>query len=212
MNLTTIPQFLRLTDRSCLVLGDNQEAITKGGVLLEAGADLQVIASNRQLWPPELATKITWISGPFHPEQLDGVWLVVSAIEDKKIGAALFAACQKRQIFLNVVDQPDYCSFIWPAVVKKTPFTIAISTAGRGPALAGWLRRKLEAELPENLEELANWFSKWRKKAAPHFQTLAQRGKFWRTLFDDGLLETYLSGDIKKADSTINDALNKKKY
>jgi uroporphyrin-III C-methyltransferase / precorrin-2 dehydrogenase / sirohydrochlorin ferrochelatase len=189
------------------MLGENQEALTKGEVLLNAGAELYVISEEKHLWPQELAEQINWLPAPFKPEHLKNIWLVISALEDKKINSAIFAACEKQQIFLNVVDQPEYCSFIWPAVVKKPPFIIAISTGGQGPALAGWLRRKLEKELPENLNELTNWFAKWRKISTNHIPTLTERGKFWRNLFDGGLLEIYLSGNIKKADDIINKAL-----
>ncbi|MBF0357075.1 MAG: bifunctional precorrin-2 dehydrogenase/sirohydrochlorin ferrochelatase [Magnetococcales bacterium] len=211
MNITVIPQFLQLLDRPCLMLGDNHEAVNKGEALIKAGAKLMVIADNHQLWPEELSKKITWIPGPFSPEQLDGIWLVVSAIEDRSINSELFNACQKRQIFLNVVDKPEYCSFIWPAVVKKPPFTIAISTGGRGPVLAGWLRRKLENELPDNLEEMADWFVEWRKKITPIIPNLQERGKFWRTMFSSGLLDIFLSGDSQKADKIINRALKQQK-
>ncbi|MBF0454537.1 MAG: hypothetical protein HQL72_06925 [Magnetococcales bacterium] len=211
MALTVIPQFLQLTNRPCLMLGDNQEAITKGRVLMEAGAELRVMAADPKRWPSDLAQQITWISGPLQPQQLDDVWLVVSTLEEKSINQQLFSLCQARHIFLNTVDQPQFCSFIWPAVVKKPPFIIAISTAGRGPALAGWLRRKLERELPDNLGELANWFAHWRKKTAPSFSTLQQRGKFWRDLFDAGLLDIYLSGRVNRAEKRIKKALKKKK-
>jgi siroheme synthase-like protein len=211
MNLTTVPQFLRLTNRPCLILGESHEALFKGRFLLEAGGDIRVVSKHKQQWPEDLASQVTFLSPPFNPDQLQEVWLVVSALEEEKTNQALFEACEQRQIFLNVVDQPKYCSFIWPALVKREPFMIAISSGGRGPALSGWLRRKLEQELPQNLGEMAEWFSTWRKKCSKHLPTLQERGKFWRTLFDNGLLDSYLSGDIKKADLTITEALNRKK-
>ncbi|MBF0379521.1 MAG: hypothetical protein HQL69_00790 [Magnetococcales bacterium] len=207
MNISVIPQFLQLTKRPCLMLGENHEAITKGEILLDAGAELYVISEKKDLWPKQIADRCNWLPAPFKPEYLENIWLVISALEDRSINSGIYAACEKRKIFLNVVDQPEFCSFIWPAVVKKPPFTIAISTGGQGPALAGWLRRKLEKELPENLYELTNWFAKWRKLSCSHIPTLQERGKFWRNLFDGGLLEIYLSGNIKKADDIIKGAL-----
>lgn len=211
MSLTVIPQFLRLSQRPCLLLGDNDEAITKGQMLLEAGADLRVIAQHPENWPAKLTPLITWIPEPFSPKHLTGVWLVVSALGDVDSNQKLFAECQKRQIFLNVVDQPDYCSFIWPAVVKRPPFLVAISTGGQGPALAGWLKRKLENELPDNLGELAPWFADWRKITANSFSSLQERGNFWRRLFNSGLLEIYLAGDKKQADRVIKQELEEQK-
>ncbi|MBF0195431.1 MAG: hypothetical protein HQL71_12790 [Magnetococcales bacterium] len=208
MSIPVIPQFINLTKRHCLLLGENQEAITKGEILIKAGANLYVISKHKQLWPKELAEQVNWLPYPFKADYLKNIWLVISALEDRTFNAKIFADCEKRQIFLNVVDQPEYCSFIWPAVVNKPPFIIAISTGGKGPALAGWLRRKLEKELPDNFYELTNWFAKWRKISTKQIPKLQERGKFWRNLLDGGLLEIYLSGNIKKADDIINCALH----
>ncbi len=211
MQIATIPQFLRLSGRPCLMLGDNMEAMAKGRALINAGAQLRVIAKNPKAWPVDLMDTVTWLAEPFHPNQLDGVWLVVSALDDEKINAQLFAACQERKIFLNVVDQPQYCSFIWPAIIKRPPFTVAVSSGGQGPALSGWLRRRLAAQLPDDMEGLVEWFAGWRKETALALPTLAERGKFWRTLLDGGVADTFLSGDVTAADDAVKKALEEKK-
>ncbi|MBF0447029.1 MAG: bifunctional precorrin-2 dehydrogenase/sirohydrochlorin ferrochelatase [Magnetococcales bacterium] len=211
MTQPIIPQFLRLTNRPCLLIGENTEAIAKGRALLEAEADLYVVTDRPENWPSDLQDQITWLSPPFQPHHLDGVWLVVCALDNRPLNIELFAACQTRRIFLNVVDQTEFCSFIWPAVVKKPPFTLAITTGGRGPALAGWLRRKLETELPDNMEALADWYSDWRKKSRPFLPSFDERSRFWRAMIQKKVVETYLSGNINEADSLIKKALLEKK-
>lgn len=210
MSLTVTPQFLLLTDLPCLLFGDNEEAIKKGEILLLAGADLRVWASDKRRWPERLVARIRWLSGPADPNLVEGMWLVVSAEESRVFNESLSAVCRQRQIFLNVVDQPEYCTFIWPAVIHKPPFQLAISTGGTGPVLSGWLRRKLERELPDNLGALAQWFALWRKRCAPEFSTLQERGNFWRTLLNEGLAERFLEGDAESAERMIKQALREK--
>ncbi|MBF0445719.1 MAG: hypothetical protein HQL68_09015, partial [Magnetococcales bacterium] len=98
MNLSVIPQFINLTKRPCLMLGENQEAITKGEILLNAGAELSVISNKKHLWPQELADQINWLPALFKAEYLESIWLVICVLEVKKINSAFFAAFVERQI------------------------------------------------------------------------------------------------------------------
>ncbi len=206
----TFPAFLLLSDRSCLMLGGGSEAATKGAILLRAGARLTVVA--REL-VPELEERahrgeFTWLRESFRPEHLDGVWLVLSTLPEAE-NARIYQETERRRILLNVVDQPRYCSFHWPARVERPPVIVAFSTAGSSPALAAYLRRRLEAWLHPDIGALARWLSVWRQRVAPRLSGLSARGRFWRRLLDRGLAERYLAGELTTAESMIREAIGR---
>ncbi|MBF0190567.1 MAG: bifunctional precorrin-2 dehydrogenase/sirohydrochlorin ferrochelatase [Magnetococcales bacterium] len=203
---TLLPLFLRVRDRPCLLVGAGSEASRKGLALLAAGARLTILADSLE---GELAAAVAaglafWSRGPFVPAHLDGMWLAVSASDDMALNAALHAAALERRVWLNVVDQPRFCTLIWPAVVVRPPVTLAITTGGAAPALAGYLRRRIEAWLPEGVGALARRLSVWRREVPGG---LAARGRFWRELLDQGVAERFLQGDEAGAEEMVRQAL-----
>ncbi|MBF0341506.1 MAG: hypothetical protein HQL95_11180 [Magnetococcales bacterium] len=206
MEENPLPLFVRLTGRACLLVGGGGEGGRKAAALLEAGARLTIVAESLEEELAALVTggKATWLRESFSEHHLQGVWLVVSVAVDEELNARLHAATLERGLWLNVVDQPRFCTVIWPAVIRRPPVTVAIGTGGAAPALAGYLRRRLDAWLPEGVGELAVWFASWRSVAVG---ALATRGRFWRTLFDQGVAERFLEGDREGADAMVRQAL-----
>ena len=104
--------------------------------------------------------KIIWEAREFSAADLDGVFVVVAATSSREVNGAIFREAQQRNILCNVVDDPEYCDFYYPAVVRRGDLQLAISTNGHSPALAQRIRRELEIqfgpEYGEWLEELGN--------------------------------------------------------
>src|ERR1700687_5780620 len=121
------PVFLDLTGQLCIVLGDGKFATEKAGALREAGGDVQVISSR-----------------DYRPGALAGARLVVDASEDPEINRLSWQEAEAAGILINVVDRPEQCRFIAPAIVRRDPLLIAISTEGESPFLASALRSRLE--------------------------------------------------------------------
>lgn len=204
------PAFLRLSGQPCLLVGGDAVALGRAEALLKVGARLTVVA--REPVPEIVALagqgRLVWLDEPFRPEQLDGVWLAVSALADRAVNARIHAEAQARRVPLNVVDQPDFCSFYWPALVERTPVVVAFSTGGSSPVLAGYLRQRLEAWLHPETGRLAAWLAGWRQRVAPRLPDLAARGRFWRRLLERGLAERYLAGEVEAAEGMIREALD----
>ncbi|MBF0629181.1 MAG: bifunctional precorrin-2 dehydrogenase/sirohydrochlorin ferrochelatase [Magnetococcales bacterium] len=201
-----LPLFLRLSDRPCLLVGSEGEASRKGLALLNAGARLTIVAPRLDdpLAAAVRAGRATWDDQAFVPSHLDGMWLAVSASPDPVLNARIHAAAIERRVWLNVVDQPRFCTVIWPAVVERAPVTVAITTGGTAPALAGYLRRRIEAWLPARLGALAGKLSVWRQEVPGG---LAARGRFWRDLLERGVAERFLDGDETGAEAMVRAAL-----
>lgn len=138
------PAFLNVQGKKCIVIGGGPIAARKVTTLLEAGARVTVIA--REFSP--LFNKISHIikaKRQFRTSDINGAWLVVAATNDKKTNSSVAESCRKRNVFVNVVDQPGLCSFIAPSVVKRGNITFAVSTGGASPALAKFIRKKIQS-------------------------------------------------------------------
>jgi len=129
-----LPLFLKLAGRRVLVVGDEDVIAPKRDALVRAGAEV------RQRRPET-----------FVDDDLDGVWLVVAA-GPAEINARIAALAEARHIFVNAVDDPPNASAYLGGVVRRDGVTIAISTEGAAPALAGLLREGLDALLPADLD------------------------------------------------------------
>jgi len=147
MNL--FPMFLKLEGRACLVVGAGKIGESKIRSLLSAGAKVRVIAPWAtpavQAW--ERARVLTWERREFDTADLDSTFLVVAATSSMEVNDSVYREAQRRQILCNVVDDPDRCDFYYPAVVRRGDLQVAISTAGKSPALAQRLRCEFEAQL-----------------------------------------------------------------
>jgi siroheme synthase-like protein len=141
------PVFLKLTDRTVVVIGGGPVATSKLRGLLEAGAQVTVVS-------PEVTSEIQ-SSGvsirrrPFQPADLDNAWLVVAAAPPA-VNRDVAAAAAERRVFVNAVDDPPNASVYLGGVVRRGGVTVAISTDGEAPALAGLIRQALEALLPKS--------------------------------------------------------------
>lgn len=144
------PVFLKLDGRKVVLVGGGPVACAKLRELITAGARITVVA-------PEVRSEITSEPGvivvlrPFVPSDVDGAWLVVSAATPD-VNRQVAEAAEERRVFVNAVDDADRASAYTGGVFRRGGVTVAISTGGRAPALAGLLREGLEAVVPEEVE------------------------------------------------------------
>jgi uroporphyrin-III C-methyltransferase/precorrin-2 dehydrogenase/sirohydrochlorin ferrochelatase len=143
------PLFLKLAERRCLVVGGGTVSESKMQSLVRCGAFVHVVApeATRGIRRAAGSGQIVWDARPFLPSDLDGVFLVVGATNSTELHAEIFRLCQDAGILCNMVDEPDRCDFYYPAVVRRGPLQVAISTAGHSPLLAQRLRHELEEQI-----------------------------------------------------------------
>jgi precorrin-2 dehydrogenase len=153
------PMFMKLEGRRCVVVGAGNIATEKLASVLDADAEVQVIAPQDSEQIAALAGegRLTWRAAEFEPEHLDGAFLVVAATGDPRINKLVFRAARERGVLCNAVDEPERCDFFYPAVVRRGDLQIAISTAGKSPALAQRIRRELEEQFDSSYGRWLNW-------------------------------------------------------
>jgi len=146
---TLFPAFLKIAGKRVVVVGAGPVAASKLEGLLAAGARVRVVAPDIVEAIAEAPVEI--VRRPFTASDLDDAWYVVAAAPPS-VNRAVAAAAEERRLFVNAVDDPENASVYLGAVVRRHGFTLAISTDGRAPALAGLLREGIEAILPHDLD------------------------------------------------------------
>ena len=144
-----LPIFLKLEGRKVVVVGGGAVACAKLPSLLLAGARVTVVAP--AVRPEITSSGVIVVQRRFVPSDLDGAWLVV-ATAPPEVNREVVAAAEERRVFVNAADDPDHASAYAGGVFRRGGVTIAISTEGQAPALAGLLREGLEAVVPEDIE------------------------------------------------------------
>ena len=144
-----LPVFLKLAGRKAVLVGAGRVASAKLTALLAAGAEVSVVAP--VISPAIAAAPVAVFRRPFVPADLDGAWVAVAAATPD-VNRDVAAAAEERRIFVNAVDDPANASAYTGGVLRRGGVTIAVSTEGRAPALAGLLREGLEAVVPDEIE------------------------------------------------------------
>lgn len=182
--LAVYPAALLLEGRPVLVVGGGRVAARKVGALLAAGAAVTVVA-------PEVEPSIT--AGPSRVErrryrrgEVAGYRLAVTATGDPEVDLLVFEDGERAGVFVNAADDPDSCSFLAPAVLRRGPVTVSVSTGGASPALASWLRRRLEKEVGPEYADLASTLESVRDEVRA--RGLPTEGLDWDALIE-ALLE-----------------------
>jgi siroheme synthase-like protein len=150
-SVTLFPLFVKLSRRRVVVVGGGAVAASKLRALLDAGADVSVIAPD--ICPEIARTGVRTRRRAFSADDLDGAWMVIAAAPPA-VNREVAVAAEARQLFVNAVDDRAHATAYACSVLRRSGVTVAISTAGEAPALAALLREGLEALLPA---ELGTW-------------------------------------------------------
>lgn len=196
------PIFTRLVDKLCLVVGGGEIALRKVELLLDAGANIRVVA-RRAI--PELQQRaeegrIELILADYDPKHIEDVDLVIAATNVRDVNQAVTEDANARRLFVNVVDDGKRSSFIVPGIIDRGPLGIAIGTSGAAPVLARLLRGKLESTIPHGYGDLARLAQKFRQKVKATIPPGPQRKAFWEEVFEGDVAERVFAGQTDVAE------------
>jgi siroheme synthase-like protein len=191
------PVFLDLGGKRCVVIGGGPLAAHKALGLAEAGAVVEVYAPEPSL--ELLALPVTVYGRPYRPGDLAGARLAIDAGGNPAVTSVVRQEADREGVLLNVMDVPAACDFIAPAIVKRGPLQIAISTSGESPFLASALRRRLEAELGEEWREFVRLIGQLRRELRSRGMPVAEQTLVYQRLLDSPVLDLLRQGAVAAA-------------
>jgi siroheme synthase-like protein len=206
------PVALELSGRRCVVTGGGREAEGKARALLEADADVVVIAPRVSAGFDALVRRgeLTHIPRPYRRGDLAGAFLVIAADSDRDRRVEVFAEAEAERVLCNAVDDVEHCHFAIPSIVRRGELLLAISTGGRAPALAKRLRRRLTEQYGWQWEVLVDMLGEVRAETLPHrTANFATWAACWHGVLDreDELLELLTEGRIEEVRARVYEAL-----
>ena len=203
-----LPLFLQLRSQPVVVVGGGRVAVRKVELLRRSGAQVTVVAPElcEDLRKLTLTGELQYIAEPFTAKHLDGATLVVAATNQHDVNVAVSNAARAGRIPVNVVDNPTLSTFIFPAIVDRSPIIVAVGSGGESPVLARRVREQIESLLPEKLGALARFMGERRKAVQLALGTLARR-PFWERIVSGIVGTRVLAGDTVGAEKAFETEL-----
>ncbi|MAG14707.1 MAG: bifunctional precorrin-2 dehydrogenase/sirohydrochlorin ferrochelatase [Dehalococcoidales bacterium] len=211
--MTYYPVFLKISGRKCVVVGGGQVALRKVKILLEHNADVMVISLGLC---PELTQLhedgvVRALIRKYREGDLTDAFVAIAATDSSDINRQVMVEARNRAVLVNVVDDAENSDFIVPSYLRQGDVTIAVSTAGKSPALARKIRTKLEKELGGEYAHLVGLIGETRAELKQ--QEITLDGDDWQSALDLDLLLDLLSRDEReKAKTTLRHNLEAKRY
>jgi uroporphyrin-III C-methyltransferase/precorrin-2 dehydrogenase/sirohydrochlorin ferrochelatase len=200
-----LPVFLNIKGQHCVVVGGGEVAARKAGLLLKAGAEVTVQAPALSATLADMVrdSHVDHHAERFDAAILEGAALVIAATDDVDINRQVYAAARARGLPVNVVDHPELCTFVLPAIVDRSPVVVAVSSGGASPVLARLIRARLETLIPASFGRLASLAAEFRDRVKQRFQKPAHRRAFWEDVLQGPIAEMVYSGQDSAAKKAL---------
>lgn len=199
--LGKLPVFFALNGRSCVLAGDNADALPKLRLLVAAGGkvSLFITGDDGQIsaYCDSHTDQITRYDRSYTLADLQDALLAIGAFEDEAAAKAFAALAHEAGTPVNLVDRPALCDFQVPSIVNRTPFIVGISTGGIAPVVGQWLRGRVETLLPPDAGRILQTGARLRGDVLKRLPRLQDRRRFWRRVAEDDLAA--LSGADEQA-------------
>ena len=191
------PIFVQLDQVSVLIVGGGSVALRKIESLLECKAKITIISKtlNSKLKAMVDAGKVHWKGKDFSENDLEGIFLVIAATDEKELNHQISLSAKKRGLLVNAVDQPGDCNFIVPSVIKRGNLAIAISTSGKSPAFSKKIRKKLEKQFGFEYDSFLMLMGRIREEILSLGLTQTENSALFQRLVDSDILESIEKDD-----------------
>ncbi|PKH02822.1 hypothetical protein CXF72_09560 [Psychromonas sp. MB-3u-54] len=203
------PIFLDAKKFNAVIIGGGNVAARKIELLLKSKAQVTVISPALKDSVKELLTnqQLTWIKAEYAPHFLDNHQLVIAATNIRSVNIEISIAANKRGMLLNVVDDPELCNYITPAIIDRDPMIIAMSSSGNAPILLQMLKSQVEQMLPAGYGRLARFCGRYRIEVQARIKQFSERKLFWKKILTGDVAKQLLAGDEEQAVALFNHAL-----
>jgi precorrin-2 dehydrogenase / sirohydrochlorin ferrochelatase len=197
------PVHLVVAGRRCLVVGGGRVARQKVRGLLDAAADVTVVAP--QIDPEIEALGVTCQHRPYRSPEAGDYRLVIAATGDPAVNQAVYDDAEAAAVWINSADDPERCSFILPARIRRGRLTVTVSTGGHSPALSAWLREQLDAQLGPEYDALIGVLADVRREVQATGR--GTESLDWRAALDSGIVDLTRAGRLEEAKERLRACL-----
>ena len=199
------PVFLDANNISAMVVGGGEVATRKIELLLKSTTNITVMCETVCDSVAQLIKlhQLTWLRHNYEAGHLAGINLVIAATDNMPVNKAIYQEATPLNILTNVVDQPELCTYITPAIIDRSPMIIALSSSGSSPILIRMLREQIEKTLPQAYGKLADFSHKFRDHVKARVKGLRNRRTFWETTLRGPIGQAVLDGNQVKAEQEL---------
>ena len=193
-----------------MVVGGGSVAARKVALLRKAQANVTVVSPELCHELQQLKDKnlIRHLARHFAQSDLEDCVLVIAATSDSTVNETVSELANQLRLPVNVVDNPDLCSFIMPSIIDRSPVVIAVSTGGSSPVLARLIRTRLEGSIPSAYGRLAKLVENFREKVKAAFPSVESRRGFWEKILEGTVAELVFSGHESEAEQMLAKAID----
>lgn len=204
------PIFIDIEERDVLIVGGGNVCARKAETMMRYGARVTIVSpeftEEIEQWAAE--GKLAIERKRYEESDLDGATLVIASTDETSVNEQVAADCRRRRIPVNVVDVTPLCEFIVPAILESGSIQIAVSTAGKSPALARTLKEDLQRFVGPEYAEVNDVLGTLREGAKSVLPTDVDRKRFFDGILARGILEMLRTGRRREAYEAIRDACN----
>ena len=199
------PIFLNANNINAMVIGGGDVAARKIELLLKSTSQITIMSAMLSPSVNALIQKhqLTWLCHQYQPGLLTDKNLVIAATDNTEVNESVYHEARKLKLLINVVDQPEFCSYITPAIIDRAPMIIALSSSGSAPILIRMLREQIEKILPNNYGRLADFSLKFRDHVKARIKGIRNRRTFWENTLRGTIGQKILTGDITSAERQL---------
>ncbi len=209
MTMELLPIFLDMKGKACLVVGGGATAARKVSNLLRAEAAVTLVSPElcETLARQAATSAFRHLDRVFEPSDIPGNRLIIAATDDPAVNRRIARLAGEQEIPVNVVDDPDACTFLLPSIVERAPVTIAVSSGKASPVLARMLRTRLESLIPAGYGRLADLAGRYRERVKARFSEQRDRRRFWDRVLQGAVAERIFAGQFAEAEAVIEQEL-----
>lgn len=199
------PVFLDAKNISAMVIGGGEVASRKIELLLKSTTNITVMSESVCASVERLINlhQLSWLKHNYQTGHFTDINLVIAATDNRSVNQAIYQEATPRNILTNVVDQPELCTYITPAIIDRSPMIIALSSSGSSPILIRMLREQIEKTLPHAYGKLANFTHKFRDHVKARVKGLRNRRTFWESTIKGPIGQAILDGKQQQAEQQL---------
>jgi uroporphyrin-III C-methyltransferase/precorrin-2 dehydrogenase/sirohydrochlorin ferrochelatase len=199
------PIYLDAKHINAMIIGGGEVAARKIELLLKSTTHISIMSETLNSSVERLVNlhQLKWLKHNYQPGHLSNSNIVIAATDSIEVNSAVAAESTQLKLLTNVVDQPELCTYITPAIIDRSPIIIAMSSSGSAPILLRMLREQIEKTLPNGYGKLADFSFKFREHVKARVKSMRERRTFWERTLRGSIGQAILAGRTTLAEQHL---------